>query len=191
MRLTTARLNRIITEETHKILREAEAAPEKPKAKSVSYTGVVLDQASHDSLKGLVPEGWDDSKTRHHVTLNMGPWKGDPDLLGKKVKIDVLGFAKDDKVAAVKVSLDGNYTVKGPRDEPATPHITIATGPGGKPFMAGKLDYSELEEPEGMPRELSGVVKEVSEGDYSLAESSTRSGSVIVERWQRLAGIIR
>jgi len=185
MRLTTARLNRIISEETRKILREAEAAPEKPKAQSVSYTGVVLDQASHDSLKGLVPEGWDDSKTRHHVTLNMGPWKGDPDLLGKKVKIDVLGFAKDDKVAAVKVSLGGDYTVKG------TPHITIATGPGGKPFMAGKLDYSKLEEPEGMPRDLSGVVKEVPEGDYSLAESGTRSGSVIVERWQRLAGIIR
>lgn len=156
---------------------------EAPK-KNVSYTGVVLDRPSHDSLLALVPEGWDSSKTCHHMTLNMGSWKGDPSLLGQKVTIKVLGFAKDDKVAAVSVDSAGLPT-KGPA------HVTIATGPGGKPFMAGKLNFAESESPPEMPSELTGTVKEVVEGDYSLSEVNRKSDDLIVERWQKLAGLIK
>ena len=150
--------------------------------KKISYTAVVLDRASHDSLLPLVPDGWDSSKTCHHMTINMGPWKGDPDVLGAKLEIRVLGFVKDDKVAAVAVDPAGLPTK-------APPHVTIAVGPGGKPFMAGKLDFTAVETPESMPTILTGVVKEVEEGDYSLAESTTAFGNILVERWSRLAGL--
>lgn len=186
MKLTIPTLRKLISEDIKKIINEAEgeAPPAEPK-KNVSYTGVVLDRASHESLKSLVPEGWDDSKTRHHCTLTMGPWKGDASLLGQEVTMKVLGFVKDDKVAAVKVELPSGYVAKG------TPHVTVATGQGGKPFLAGKLDYSKMEQPDGMPATLTGVVREVSEGDYSLAEMANKGGDQLLERWQRLAGLLK
>ena len=96
------------------------------------------------------------------------------------------GFVSDGKVCAVSVSLPTGITTKGP------PHITVATTNGGKPFQAGKLDFSAVESPEGMPGSLTGVVKEVEEGDYSLAKESVFfHGSILVERWQRLAGILK
>lgn len=159
----------------------------------VSYTAVVLTQSSHDKLKKLVPEGWDASKTCHHCTLNMGPWKGDPKLIGQKAEMTISGFVSDGKVCAVSVTLPDGITTKDP------PHITVATTNGGKPFQAGKLDFSAVESPEGMPTSLTGIVKEVEEGDYSLAEDEPTQAkesvffhrSVLVERWQRLAGILK
>ena len=161
----------------------------------ISYTAIVLTQSSHDALISLVPAGWDASKTCHHCTLNMGPWKGDPELIGQKVEMTVEGFASDGKVCAVSVTPPSSVTTKGP------PHVTVATTNGGKPFLAGKLDFSSAESPEGMPQTLTGIIKEVEEGDYSLATDSevreeSRSISlshamVLVERWQKLAGLIK
>lgn len=150
--------------------------------KAISYTGVVLDRPSHNVIMNLVPEGWDASKTCHHVTLTMGTWKGDPSIIGQEVSIEVVGFVKDDKVAALSVRLPDGLVTKGP------PHITVAVTGGGKPFQAGKLDFSSAEKSEGLPTTLRGIVKEVPEGDYSLVESTLRN-SILVERWQRLAGI--
>lgn len=132
---------------------------------AISYTAIVLDRASHEALKVLVPDGWDASKTCHHCTLNMGVWKGDPAILGTKAVIDVNGFVSDGKVCAVGVSIPAHLKTKAP------PHVTVAVTGGGKPFQAGKLDFSITEQPPGMPSQLTGIVKEVEEGDYSLVES--------------------
>ena len=131
---------------------------------NISYTAVVLTEESHNQLLTLVPQGWDSSKTCHHCTLNMGkakestlPW------IGKKVSLKVLGFVSDDKVCAVKVELPTGLETSG------IPHVTVAVTNGGKPFLAGKLDYSNIHTPKNMPSTLEGVVKEVAEGDYSLS----------------------
>lgn len=72
----------------------------------------------------------------HHVTLNMGPWKGDPAFVGQRFPITVTGLAGDDKVLAVKVSLP-----QGPASEkpPANPHITVAVKAGVKPAISNSL----------------------------------------------------
>ena len=131
---------------------------------NISYTAIVLTKESHNRLLSLVPQGWDSSKTCHHCTLNMGkakeniiPW------LGKKVSFKVLGFASDDKVCAVKVELPSGLVISG------VPHVTVAITNGGKPFLAGKLDYSNISTPENMPPTLEGIIKEVPEGDYSFS----------------------
>ncbi len=157
--------------------------------RKISYTAIVLDQSSHDKLKAVSPAGWDISKTSHHCTLNMGAWKGDRELIGQKFTMRVSGLAKDEKVAAVKVELPNGLSsfVKS-----GAPHVTVAVAsPEVKPFLAGKLDFSKLENPDNLPEELSGTFKEVEEGDYSLAESLSTKGVILVERWQRLAGLIR
>jgi len=132
---------------------------------SISYTAVVLTKSSHNQLLPLVPKGWDNSKTCHHCTLNMGkakeniiPW------LEKKVSLKVLGFATDDKVCAVKVELPNGLVISG------IPHVTIAVTNGGKPFLAGKLNYSNMSIPSNMPSVLEGIIKEVPEGDYSFID---------------------
>ena len=157
---------------------------EQAQKKSVSYAGIVLDQTSHDALMKLVPKGWDSSKTCHHCTLTMGPWKGDPDVIGKKITLNVKGFVQDDKVCAVGVELPAGIATKGP------PHVSVAVTNSGKPFLAGKLDYSNVTQPEGIPDALTGTVKEVAEGDYSLSESRQYIYEH-VKRWQRLAGLIK
>lgn len=135
---------------------------------AISYTAIVLNRTSHESLLPLVPQGWDSSKTCHHCTLNMGTWKGDPKLLGTTVTMQVNGFVSDGKVCAVSVTLPSEFSVKGP------PHVSVAVTGGGKPFQAGKLDYGQIQRLSNMPMTLTGIVKEVEEGDYSLSESTKK-----------------
>lgn len=136
----------------------------------IAYAAVVLDRESHDALEPFAPPGWDVSKTCHHCTLAMGPWKSDPALLGQEVSLLVLGFAIDSKVCAFSVELPQHLRVM----TGALPHVTVATGEGGKPFMAGKLDLGAAQPvtlgERCMPRVLRGQVREVAEGDYSLFE---------------------
>jgi hypothetical protein len=136
----------------------------------ISYTAIVLTRESYNQLLPLVPKGWDSSKTCHHCTLNMGkaeeniiPW------LEKKVSLKVLGFVSDDKVCAVKVELPNGLSAFNVPS--GIPHVTIAVTNGGKPFLAGKLDYSKMSIPPNMPTILEGVVKEVPKDDYSLIEN--------------------
>ena len=132
----------------------------------ISYTAVVLTEDSHNKLKVLAPEGWDTSKTSHHCTLNMGKAKENAQqFLGQKVKIKVKGFVQDEKVCAVGVELPQGMMV----DKGVPPHVTVAITGDGKPFQAGKLDYSKMQPVEGMPTELEGVVMEVPEGVYKFA----------------------
>jgi len=78
----------------------------------------------------------------HHVTLNrLKPYAGMPESLGKMFQITVLGLAMDPtnlKVAGVNVQVpDGILT------QTETPlHISVAVCDDGKPFSAGKLQFS-------------------------------------------------
>lgn len=94
----------------------------------VSYTGVMLDKTSHESLlarmRGHIPSGW---KTfAHHMTVHMGPAKDRGDV-GRSVSLVANAWAADDKTVTVRVS---GYPSKN-----KTPHITVAvnTGAGAKP----------------------------------------------------------
>jgi hypothetical protein len=103
---------------------------------TISYTGLVLTKESRTKLLSTldIPEGWE--VVLHHVTLNMGPFKGNRDLLGQTFKVRVDTKASDDKVMAVGVDLPAGVTSKN-----ATPHITVAVnrGGGGKPVMSNNL----------------------------------------------------
>jgi hypothetical protein len=83
--------------------------------------------------------GWE--TIAHHVTLNMGPWKGDPAQIGQWFPIEISGLAMDDKVMAVSVNLPN-----GPMSKNAQPHITIAVNreAGGKPAMSNKLQWGNV-----------------------------------------------
>jgi hypothetical protein len=78
----------------------------------------------------------------HHVTLNMGGWKGDPSMLRQYFDLTATGFAMDDKVIAVAVTLPPGVESKN-----ANPHITVAVDreAGGKPAMSNKLDWSKTQ----------------------------------------------
>lgn len=83
--------------------------------------------------------GWE--TIAHHVTLNMGPWKGDPSQVGQWFPIEISGLAMDDKVMAVSVNLP-----QGPVGKNTHPHITVAVNreAGGKPFMSNKLQWGNV-----------------------------------------------
>ena len=78
----------------------------------------------------------------HHVTLNMGGWKGEPSMLGQYFDLTATGFAMDDKVIAAAVALPPGVESKN-----ANPHITVAVDreAGGKPVMSNKLDWSKTQ----------------------------------------------
>lgn len=103
---------------------------------TISYTGLVLTKESRTKLLSTldIPEGWE--VVLHHVTLNMGPFKGNRELLGQTFKVRVDTKASDEKVMAVGVDLPAGVTSKN-----ATPHITVAVNRdgGGKPVMSNNL----------------------------------------------------
>jgi hypothetical protein len=133
--------------------------------KNVSYTGIVLYEDQSNELKALVPVDW--KPICHHMTLHMGPVKNEDErpLLGAEYTLAIEGFAKNDKVCAVKVMLPDElsqyYKGKG------TAHITIAIGAGGKPVMSNDLDWSSLETVS--ISEVTGKLLEVEQGDGSFA----------------------
>lgn len=107
--------------------------------KVVSYTALVLSRKEHNRLLQLIPppEGWE--KIAHHVTLNMGPWNGDPMLLGKTFPIQVISHCQNDMVSACRVALSDEVKTKND-----VPHITMSVNrvAGAKPFMSNKLDWT-------------------------------------------------
>lgn len=126
-----------------------------PDAKRVAYSAVVLDETSHAALLNMmqphIQEGW---KTyAHHMTINMGPLKGDKSDIGKTVTLTSRAWDSSDK--AVAVAVDGYE-----RRMPGTAHVTVAvnvTG-GGKPKDSNDLkDWKPLEK----PLSLTGTVTEV------------------------------
>lgn len=101
---------------------------------SVSYSAVVLDDNSRNTLFGkvgkLIPSDW--KVIAHHMTINMGELKDKTDL-GKDVTLTVTEVGLSDMAMAVKV--------EGYKSKNAIAHITIAVNPkGGKPFMSNGIE---------------------------------------------------
>jgi len=76
--------------------------------RNVSYSGIVLDERSRNKLIEVFGPTWElhdgFEPLAHHMTICMGPLPTDKkDLLGKKVELEVVAFAGDDKVKAVEV----------------------------------------------------------------------------------------
>lgn len=147
-----------IKEETKSL----EALQRKP-----SYTAIVLYEREHNKLLNAfdvaIPEGWE--KITHHVTINMGSWKGDPGLIGSDFSISVEGCYGNKLVLAAKVLIDESIF------HIAKPHITIAVNrlAGGKPAMSNQLDFSS--EPVSRAKEVVfGKLVEVMQGDNKFAE---------------------
>lgn len=89
-----------------------------------------------EQLEGPVDfSGW--KINAHHVTLNMGSWKGSEEL-GDWFDIVVDGLYYDEKVAALKVDLPGGPA----RPDGQQTHITIAVSPTGKAKDSNELPWT-------------------------------------------------
>lgn len=125
----------------------------KPK---ISYTAVVLDQASIDKLLGVFqpPEGWE--VICHHMTINMGPADKGPaaDMVGQTVSLTLESAAIDYELGVMAAGVTTDVPSKND-----VKHITIAVNraAGAKPFFSNKL--TEWIPMPGVP--LSGKVTEV------------------------------
>lgn len=74
----------------------------------------------------------------HHVTLSMKPNFIDNQKYGELYTVRVNSLFKDNKVAAVSVTLP-----EGISSENKNPHITVGLFEGGKPFDSNKLDFKK------------------------------------------------
>jgi hypothetical protein len=140
----------------------------KEQKNNISYTGLVLTSSGHeeltDRLKDKFPGKWE--KVAHHVTVNMGSFKGDRELLNRKFPVEIISFLSDDKVCAVGVRISDITTKE-------NPHITMAVDRenGGKPAMSNKLSWSEAEPI--TPFVLEGTLLEVQQGDNRFSDQYT------------------
>lgn len=125
-----------------------------------AYTAIVSpgsikagrEEAWPNLLDLKIPDNW--KRYGGHMTINLGKAK-QSNMVGKKINIVVDRFAKDERVIAVGVKPESLRNLK---VETKTPHITIATGPSGKPFMSNKLSNWETLP---NPISLEGVIAEV------------------------------
>ena len=128
----------------------------------ISYTALVLDEASHNMLLQYVPSGW--QPYAHHMTLiSPRDQKGvrlPGRFLGSSASITVTGIVGDDRVIAAVV--DPSDAVL-PMIGPTFPHVTIATNPDpevkGKPFMSNQLNPLDAQPVE--PLILTGTIQEL------------------------------
>lgn len=74
----------------------------------------------------------------HHVTLSMKPNFIVNQKYGEVYDVKVNGLFKDDKVAAVSVTLPEGFS-----SENKNPHITVGLFKDGKPFDSNKLDFTK------------------------------------------------
>ncbi len=131
--------------------------------KNPKYSAIKLDEPSKgrlisliDKLKeeGKIGEDW--TITADHITINMGKIY-DPELLDTIVRIKVIGIGINDKVAALKVSIDKDIDFSTQRKR--TPHITLAynKSSGAKPVMSNDIENWEYIQ----SMDLNGIVKEI------------------------------
>ena len=120
---------------------------------AVSYTAVVLDQSSQETLvaamKHHIPDGW--KVYCHHMTISMGPYKIRSEV-GKRVALSTVAVARNDNTVAVSVN--------GYPSNNKNPHITVAvnTVAGAKPKDSNLLtNWVSM-----YPIRLMGTVTEVS-----------------------------
>ena len=145
---------KLLLENWNKFLNEASTGFDL--AKSIAYTAFVLDQASHQKLSQMAPDGW--KVYAHHMTI-LPPNEQKqrlPPIQFFEGCVKVVGIARNEMVIAVKVDLSEmavyNKIV-------GVPHITIATNAGGKPTMSNEFSDEDFEPIE--PIEVCGKVEEV------------------------------
>ena len=144
------------------------------KEASISYSAVVLEEASRDKLLSKfaegIPKDWE--VIAHHMTITMGPLihaKGKYDMsiqypLGNRIALEVSRVGMDDRAMAVGVLLPEGYSTRN-----RFPHITIAVNRegGGKPSHSNRIEEEHFQSIE--PFFLYGIVKEIphqrTEGD--------------------------
>ena len=107
-------------------------------AKSIHYTGFVLDEVSHQKLAQLAPEGW--KVYSHHMTM-IPPTKQKQRLPADQFYegcLTITGIAKNERVVAVRVNAESQNLYN---KIEGLPHVTIATNPeaGGVPSMSNAL----------------------------------------------------
>jgi len=129
---------------------------------SISYTALVLSRPDHERLLEVFPsqeEGWE--PIAHHVTINLGSYKGNRQLLGQKFVIGILSTCSNDLVSACRVSLPEGISSANP-----VPHITmyVNKAAGGKPAMSNKLDWSQEVRLRGA-LQVQGTLIEVAHGN--------------------------
>jgi hypothetical protein len=101
----------------------------------VVYVGAFL----NDKVRDMLIAKFDDdlqNKFAHHITLAFKPDQDTLDLMtiGADITIQVIGEAIDNKGHALIVKLPDDVIYKG-----KTPHITISTADGVKPFYSNIL----------------------------------------------------
>jgi hypothetical protein len=130
---------------------------------NIAYSGIVLDDASKETLLSLpIPEGWE--PVAHHMTITLGSLvhkKGKHDFsqtypVGSEVELPVVAVGQDERVMAVKVEAPSEISKK-----ISFPHVTVAVNRegGGKPFHSNKIPEENFEPLSGIV--LRGVVEEV------------------------------
>ena len=127
-------------------------------AKSIEYTAFVLDEASHQKLAQMAPEGW--KVYAHHMTM-IPPTEQKQRLPPEQffegcLTIDAV--AQNEQVMAVKVNVANEnlyFKIEG------LPHITIATNPemGVKPTMSNEFAEQDFQSID--PIQVCGKVEEV------------------------------
>ena len=127
-------------------------------AKSIEYTAFILDEASHQKLAQLAPEGW--KVFAHHMTM-IPPTEQKQRLPTDQFYegcLAITGIAQNERVIAVRVDAESQNLYN---KIEGLPHVTIATNPeaGGKPAMSNEFreqDYKPID-----PIEVCGKVEEV------------------------------
>ena len=130
---------------------------------NIAYSGIVLDDASKETLLSLpIPEGWE--PVAHHMTITLGSLvhkKAKHDFsqtypVGSEVELPVVAVGQDERVMAVKVEAPSEISKK-----ISFPHVTVAVNRegGGKPFHSNKIPEENFEPLSGIV--LRGVVEEV------------------------------
>ena len=127
-------------------------------AKSIEYTAFVLDEASHQKLNQLAPEGW--KVFAHHMTM-IPPTEQKQRLPSDQFYegcLLVTGVAQNERVIAVRVDSESQNLYN---KIEGLPHVTIATNPetGGKPAMSNEFVEQDFEPID--PIEVCGKVEEV------------------------------
>ena len=120
--------------------------------KTISYSAVVLDHESSESLlerfNSEIPDGW--KKYAHHMTISLGKAVEDESLLGSVQTLIVTQLGKSDMAVAVRV--------EGFPSKNKIPHVTLAVNPeGGKPFMSNDIEeWKDI-----VPFEITGRVRNI------------------------------
>jgi hypothetical protein len=121
---------------------------------NIIFTGIFFDftEEERESLLEQVRAGDMPNVFLHHITLVFRPGKDGEHLRnllaheGQEVSVKVVGKTKaNSRVAAFEVELDLEEFGVGSNNK--TPHLTVATDFGVKPFAANKAEFEPLVRP--------------------------------------------